>query len=190
MTIILARLQERNAQKGWMCRDYTSTRGTTYRAGEDGVPSPLTVVRDEIEARELSEFSPQFEFVEADDEKHLAEIIQYEMEMRVRAGRAPVRAEVLGATLPTLEAPRPAVRSRTAVFPDAAPQAAAVPATTAAVPAPRIARNEPRATVDDDGDLSFPPAPIPKAPAGVPDEGASPAPEAVQRRGGGRRGRG
>lgn len=195
MALVLARLQQRDARKGWLTKDYTSIRGTTYRAGEGGVPSPLTKVDSAAELAELREFSGQFEFVEVEDEAELAELLQYEMEMRVRAGGAPVRAEVLGVTVPQPVEP-PAPRRRLAAVvpsvgaPLAAPDApAAAPAAPAAVPAPKVAaRTEPRGTVDADGDEVFLPAPIPAAPKGAADEGA-PSPAQPARKGG-RRGRG
>jgi hypothetical protein len=194
MALVLARLQQRDARKGWLTKDYTSTRGNTYRAGASGVPSPLTKVDDPAELRELREFSGQFEFIEVDDEQHLAELLQYEMEMRVRAGGNPVRAEVLGVALPQPSEPAAPRRRLAAIVPpvgtspDAPAAPAAAPASSAAVPAPRaIPRGAPRARIDDDGDEVFDPAPIPAAPAGV-DEGAPSATPSAGRKGG-RRGR-
>lgn len=195
MALILARLQPRDARKGWLTRDYTSTRGTTYRAGDGNVPSPLTRVSDAQELAELREFSKQFEFVEVEDEAHLAEVLQYEMEMRVRSGGNPVRAEVLGVNVPAAEAPQAPRRRLAAILPPETPAAApaaptGAPGPSVAIPAPKVAaRGEPRATVDADGDEVFEPAPIPAAPAGVPDEGGKPAPAPASGRKGGRRAR-
>lgn len=174
MAIVLARLQPRNAQKGWLLKDYTSTRGNSYRAGEGGVPSPLVTVDDERELAELREYSEQFEFVEVADEQELAELLQHEMEQRVRAGGSPIRAEVLGVEVPPPAEPPPRRRLE-----------ALVPAE---VPAPSVAaRTAPRAVVDEDGDERFIPPPAPSAPP--PDEGAPVRSHAAPKKGG-RRGRG
>jgi hypothetical protein len=191
-----------------MMRDYTSTRGNTYKVGANGVPSPLTVVESSEELAELQGYSSQFEFVEVADEKELASLLQYEMEMRARAGGAPIRAEVLGASVPAPETPRSPLRTPAAVLaaaaavpgpsPIVAPAAApaVVPAAVPSAPPPvirskRTAGPEPKARLDGDGDEVFDPAPVPAAPVGLPDEGASKAaaaPATSGARSGGRRG--
>lgn len=191
MSIILARLQNRDARKGWLTKDYTSTRGNTYRAGDGRVPSPLTRVDDPAELAELRAFSTQVEVVEVDDEAHLAELLQYEMEMRVRAGGQPVRAEVFGVNVPASSEPA-APRRKLAAFLPPAGTAVATDDAPAAIPGPRAAdRAEPRARIDEDGDEVFDPAPIPPPPAAAPDasEPAKATPPAASRKGG-RRGRG
>ncbi len=146
--IVLARLRPRDTQRQHMMRDYTSSSGAMYRAGTAYIPSALTRLTSEAERAELATLGSQVEFVIADDEQHLAEILQAEMENRVRAGGPPVRAEVVGLTVPDLPPVQPK-RDRAAVL-------AGIPPATAERPKDNEA-------LDEDGDIVINPETAPAA---------------------------
>lgn len=89
------RLREPNKQKGWTLKRFMSPGGTLYQAGSKDVPSALVIVDDPAEIDRLRQVSDQFEILEVSDRNELDQLVQKEMETRVREeGGSAVRAAV------------------------------------------------------------------------------------------------
>ncbi len=84
--IFAVRLRRYNKKIGHGMRDYKSANGhRTYKVGELGQPSPIYIVDDKLELRELRQFH-QFEIIPFDDRRELEDFVERETMTSARQG--------------------------------------------------------------------------------------------------------
>lgn len=128
MTITAARLRPYNPRGGQPKRSHTTHDGAVYRSGTEAVPSPLRVVSNRAELREL-EALPEFQILTFANEAEMRTFLEQEMYGRVRLGAAPQMAQVHGVDLhaaAAIAAQQTAHAAAVASMPPEAPSGAVV----------------------------------------------------------------
>jgi hypothetical protein len=138
--ITAVRLRAPDQRKNWMLKTFVSKARRAYRAPLGQDPGALHIVEDPEELETLRQI-PQFEIHTFPDRMAMDAHVQSEMEARVRAGGAPVRAAIEDAVPAKKPEPDNAQRVK-AVLPEKDASDAEAAPVTPATPEPGMRQPE------------------------------------------------